>query len=122
MYWAGRLCETDVGVSTRDMYRGECDAALLSIYIFEQEFTLFMFVYVWEVSSYNWFIVLIQILFYNNRILLLLTFFLSLKSAVVDRFWCSRCLKDCINLPNEIGSFSSGTITPMVVKNEKMGS
>ena len=35
----------------------------------------------------------------------------------MDRFWSSRCLNDRIDLPDKIASFSSGAITPMVVKN-----
>ena len=42
---------------------------------------------------------------------------LSLKSAIVDRFWSSMCLNYCIDVPDKIGSFSSGAITSMVVKN-----
>ena len=35
----------------------------------------------------------------------------------MDGFWSSRCLNDRIDLPNKIGSFSSGANTSMVVKN-----
>ena len=34
----------------------------------------------------------------------------------MDGFWCSRCLNDRIDLPDKIGSFLSGTATPIVVK------
>ena len=34
-----------------------------------------------------------------------------------DRFWCSRCLNDHIEVPNMIGSFASGTNTSLVAKN-----
>ena len=40
-----------------------------------------------------------------------------IKSEIMDGFWCSRCLNDRIDLPDKIGSFLSGTYTPMVVKN-----
>ena len=40
-----------------------------------------------------------------------------IKSEIMDGFWCSRCLNDRIDLPDKIGSFLSGTATPMVAKN-----
>merc|ERR1712074_418812 len=42
---------------------------------------------------------------------------LCLKSEIMDVFWSSRCLNDHIDLPDKIGSFSSGATTSMVVKN-----
>ena len=39
---------------------------------------------------------------------------LCLKSEIMDGFWSSRCLNSHIDLPNKIGSFLSGTTTPMV--------
>ena len=42
---------------------------------------------------------------------------LCLKSEIMDGFWSSRCLNDRIDLPDKIGSFSSGATTSMVVKN-----
>ena len=42
---------------------------------------------------------------------------LCLRSEIMDGFWSSRCLNDRIDMPHKIGSFSSGTITSMVVKN-----
>ena len=35
----------------------------------------------------------------------------------MDGFFRSRCQNDRIDLPDKIGSFSSGATTPMVVKN-----
>ena len=35
----------------------------------------------------------------------------------MDGFWSSRCLNNRIDLPDKIGSFSSGATTSMVVKN-----
>ena len=40
------------------------------------------------------------------------------KSEIMDGFWSSRCLNDCIDVPDKIGSLSSGTTTSMVVKME----
>ena len=40
-----------------------------------------------------------------------------LKSEIMDRFWCSRCQNDHINLPKKIGSFASGATIRLVVKN-----
>ena len=37
---------------------------------------------------------------------------------MIDRFWCSRCLNNCIDLPNMIGSFESGATTSIVAKNQ----
>ena len=42
---------------------------------------------------------------------------LSLKSTIGDRFWSSRCLNYHIDVPDKIGSFSSGATASMVVKN-----
>ena len=41
----------------------------------------------------------------------------GLPLIIVDGFWSSRCLNDHIDLPDKIGSFSSGATTFMVVKN-----
>ena len=38
----------------------------------------------------------------------------------MDGFWSSWCLNNRINLPDKIGSFLSGTITPMRVKNRTL--
>ena len=35
----------------------------------------------------------------------------------MDRFWSSRCLNYHIDVPDKIGSFSSGATTSIVVKN-----
>merc|ERR1712148_917 len=42
---------------------------------------------------------------------------LCLKYEIMDGFWSSRCLNNRIDLPDKIGSFSSGATTSMVVKN-----
>ena len=42
---------------------------------------------------------------------------LCLKSEIINGFWSSRCLNDHIDVPDKIGSFSSGATTSMVVKN-----
>ena len=34
----------------------------------------------------------------------------------MDRFWCLRCLNDCIEVPELIRLFAGGTTTPLVVK------
>ena len=39
------------------------------------------------------------------------------KTLPVDRFWCLRCLNDCINLPNMIRTFASGANASLVAKN-----
>ena len=39
------------------------------------------------------------------------------KPSPVDRFWCLRCLNNCIDLPYMIGSFASGTKDSLVAKN-----
>ena len=41
----------------------------------------------------------------------------SKESQIMDKFWCSRCLNDRINLPDMIGSFASGAIAFIVAKN-----
>ena len=41
----------------------------------------------------------------------------SIDSELTDRFWCSRCLNDCINLPHMIGSLPSGTTSSLMAKN-----
>ena len=43
---------------------------------------------------------------------------LPIKSEIMDGFWSSRCLKDHLDRPDEIGSFLSSATTPMVVKKE----
>merc|ERR1711984_28888 len=69
----------------------------------------------------------LYILFYRSGFLLLLLLllliffrtilFLCIKSEIMDGFWSSRCLNDRIDLLDKIGSFLSGSTTPMVVKN-----
>ena len=41
----------------------------------------------------------------------------SIESEIMDGFWCSRSLNDCIGLPNMIGSFASGATASIVAKN-----
>ena len=41
---------------------------------------------------------------------------LPIKSEPMDRFWCSRCLNDRINVPDMLEPFSGGATTPLVVK------
>ena len=43
---------------------------------------------------------------------------LWIKSSPVDRFWCFRCLNDCIEVPEMIGSFASGATASLVAKND----
>ena len=38
-------------------------------------------------------------------------------TAIVGGFWSSRCLNYHIDMPDKIGSFSSGATTSLVVKN-----
>ena len=40
----------------------------------------------------------------------------SIKSEIMDRFCRSRCLNDCIDLPNMIGSFASSATASLVAK------
>ena len=42
----------------------------------------------------------------------------SIESEIMDEFWCSRCLNNCIDLTYMIGSFSSGTNASLVTQNE----
>ena len=35
---------------------------------------------------------------------------------IMDRFWCSRCLNDRIEVPKMMGSFPGGSTTPLEVK------
>ena len=35
----------------------------------------------------------------------------------MDRFWCLRCLNDCIKVPDMIKSFAHGTTASLVAKN-----
>ena len=39
-----------------------------------------------------------------------------MKSSLVDRFWCLRCLIDCIDLYDMIWSFASGVNASLVAK------
>ena len=68
---------------------------------------------------------IIQIPSYKSSVLLLLLLLLwncctildlCLKSEIMDGFWSSRCLNDCIDMPDKMGSFLSSATTPMVVK------
>ena len=42
---------------------------------------------------------------------------LPIKSKIIDRFWCSKCLNHCIDLHNVIGSLESGSTASIVAKN-----
>ena len=42
--------------------------------------------------------------------------FLWKKSSPVDRFWCLRCLNDCLNLPDMIWTIASGANAYLAVK------
>ena len=41
---------------------------------------------------------------------------LPISPEIMDGFWCSRCLKDCIKVPDMIRLFAGGATTPLVVK------
>ena len=41
---------------------------------------------------------------------------LSIESEIMDRFWSSRCLNDCLQVLNKIGTFASSATSPLVVK------
>ena len=41
---------------------------------------------------------------------------LCISSEIMDGFWCSRCLNNCIDLPNMIESFVSGATASLVPK------
>ena len=41
----------------------------------------------------------------------------QLSQPFEDGFLCSRCLNDCIEVPDMIGSFASGATTSLVAKN-----
>ena len=41
---------------------------------------------------------------------------LTIKFEIMDRFWCSRCLNNHINIHNMIGSFKSGATASLVAK------
>ena len=40
----------------------------------------------------------------------------SIESELMDRFWCSRCLNNFINLSDMIGSLASGVTNSLVAK------
>ena len=42
--------------------------------------------------------------------------FISIKYKLMDRFWYSRCPNNYIDLPDMIGSFSSGAMASLVAK------
>ena len=42
--------------------------------------------------------------------------FLSIKSEIMERFWCLRCLNNHIEVPDLIRLFAGCTTTPLVVK------
>ena len=39
-----------------------------------------------------------------------------LKSEIMDGFWSLRCVNDCFDLPNKMGSYVNGAANPLVVK------
>ena len=41
---------------------------------------------------------------------------MPIDSEIMDIFWCSRCLNNCIEVPNMMRLFAGGTATPLVVK------
>ena len=41
----------------------------------------------------------------------------AIESRIMDRFWCSSCLNNSINLPDMIGSLASGANTSLMAKN-----
>ena len=41
---------------------------------------------------------------------------LPVEYELMEGFWCSRCLNDCINLHKMIGSFASGATVSLVAK------
>ena len=41
----------------------------------------------------------------------------QLSQPFEDGFKCSRCLNDCIKVPNMVGSFASGATVSLVAKN-----
>ena len=41
---------------------------------------------------------------------------LPISPAIMDRFWCSRCLNDSIKVPDMMRLFAGGATTPLVVK------
>ena len=43
---------------------------------------------------------------------------LPIESVIMDGFWHSRCLNDCIDFPDMIGSFASGANASLVLKLE----
>ena len=43
-------------------------------------------------------------------------FFLPIKSELIEGFWCSRCLKNNIDLSNMIGIFTSSATASLVAK------
>ena len=44
----------------------------------------------------------------------------AIESRIMDRFWCSSCLNNSINLPDMIGSLASGANTSLMAKNRTM--
>ena len=46
-----------------------------------------------------------------------LLFTLPISPEIMDRFWCSRCLNNRIEVPDIIGSLASGTNALLVAKN-----
>ena len=41
---------------------------------------------------------------------------LPISPSIMDRFWCSRCLNDRVEVPDMIRLFAGGATTPLVVK------
>ena len=41
---------------------------------------------------------------------------LPISPEIMDRFWCSRCLNNCIKVPDMMRLFAGGATTPLVVK------
>ena len=41
---------------------------------------------------------------------------LPISPEIMDRFWCSRCLNDRVEVPDMIRLFAGGATTPLVVK------
>ena len=45
-----------------------------------------------------------------------LLFALPISPEIMDIFWCSRCLNNCIEVPDMMRLFAGGATTPLVVK------
>ena len=45
-----------------------------------------------------------------------LLFALPISPEIMDRFWCSRCLNDRVEVPDMMRLFAGGATTPLVVK------